>query len=611
MVRSLESLSQQNLSRLETVIQDHEQRLETIRGLLRLEGHLIELPIAWGLRHAETIAEHRVRAASSARASWRKLPLELWDRIFASYLLAIRHRSSQAAGMMQKPGRYGHTKQMDEEGLSLDLAAMNAPCLLRRVCSAWRQAVAASPSIWSNIVIDITSKKTPIGVIPFVSSSRASYICSRLEKVAFHHVPWSFSIYENNTAAKSSSDDLLPISSFFRRYASTIELVDRFKLYAYTFDAIHLENLHLPAVSSVVMVSCSNGSRSRYRAMPNTRITKAVLINSLELSTGNVPQILPWHQLTHLTVGGGDFSGENMRGVLQLCTSLRKACFFIDYILFSDTTPKWYDELPKDTTTLTCLEHLTILDRSDHDETFRLPLDNLIFPSLSTLRIFGSYIRDTPVAHYMQPFSGVTCLSLVVSSCEGSGHGGYEMAAIVDGCPRLVELVLYVEDDYPRFLSPLILHPNKPRARHLKRLTLLCNPSAFTNTQGFFWHLNTMLEILRDIVSSRTASSPPADTLPSSILELLILRITGQAAYPGAQRPQPHFQKEMVREVELKIAKTLEEFAGKEGLQLSLEVTDQVISDFAPFPSGKHWDHGAMDFIDDHWELTTSLAPPS
>ncbi|KAJ3519941.1 hypothetical protein NMY22_g12971 [Coprinellus aureogranulatus] len=116
--------------------------------------------------------------------------------------------------------------------------------------------------------------------------------------------------------------------------------------------------------------------------------------------------------------------------------------------------------------------------------------------------------------------------------------------------------------------------------------------------------VESILMGVRNLTASRRRLS--AFAVPA-ILERLIIRLT-DLEYPS-YTSEPIVEGEPARQhLKRRIETTLQPFVD-EGLQLSVEILPHKLKSFKPFPSGKHWDEGALDFIDEHWEYTTSMPP--
>ncbi|TEB25952.1 hypothetical protein FA13DRAFT_1737862 [Coprinellus micaceus] len=83
------------------------------------------------LSGAESLCRHRIMACRSILAPWRRLPLEIWDRIFAFFIGAAIDRFNN------EYGKLGTT----------------APGTLSRVCRVWQAVIQQTPSIWTDLTI--------------------------------------------------------------------------------------------------------------------------------------------------------------------------------------------------------------------------------------------------------------------------------------------------------------------------------------------------------------------------------------------------------------------------------------------------------------------------
>ena len=583
------------------------------------------------LLQAETIARYRIMACLSVGASWRKLPRELWDKVFVFYLdktqvqakrVVLRPRPEPGPGsylamylqaMRSVPSLAGLLPD-DRSGERVDQRVMNAPLPLLAVCHAWRAAVLSTPSIWSNVVIPSVATETAVGTVPFIASSDAARLMPRLRRITMNPVPWSLTIVEKPGPEPSQSTSgeglALPLSMVLFQSEVPFESIKFLKIIMDPSNSPYFHGqFNLDSTSSLVLWCNRKPSNDRLDRPPRVpNLKKGVFINAVNPSVGGLPSNIPWSQLTHLLVVG-NLNGKRIRDFLTLCSSLRRGAFQVeaDEDLESSDQP---DAPANAQPTLSSIEALDIVGPcvDDMGLHLRVPLD-ISFPALTRTRIFGRYESATQLPAYLQPFHSLTHLSLVVcGSSRWAVHsaGFYDIGDILDCCPLLVELVASLQGRLDAYLGSLVFNLESRRGRHLQVLALLCDLKLyFGSLQGGRIPFEPFLENARNIVASRrqpNASSDPA------LLQRFILRFTDDLTKDSSGLPFD--RRTSVDHLKRWLRNSLKPYVDA-GLQLSIESISQRLADFELLPRGRHWDEGAMDFVDEHWEFSASMPPPS
>ncbi|TEB25986.1 hypothetical protein FA13DRAFT_1124682 [Coprinellus micaceus] len=370
---------------------------------------------------------------------------------------------------------------------------------------------------------------------------------------------------------------------------------------------------NLDSTSSLVMCMWGHrkpkqGRLNRPPRVPNLK--KAVFINAVDLSAGELPSNIPWSQLTHLLVGG-QLNGKRIREFLTLCSSLRRGAFRVQ--AYGDQGPDRRNAPTGAQCTPSTIEVLDIIGPCEDDSSLHLraPLVNVSFPALTRTRIFGKYESATQLPRYLQPFRALTHLSLVVCGCSwwsAYSQGFYDVGAILNCCPLLVELVASVQGNLDSSFGSLVFNNEGSRGSHLQVLALLCDlgfslQSPSTSPPGQAFRFGSALENICNVVVSRrqrnTNASDPA------LLQRFILRFTDDPDFRGLGVDKKAIVANMKKSLE-----ALQPHVD-EGLQLSIESITQRLADFEPLSRGQHWDEGAMDFVDEYWEFSASMPPSS
>ncbi|KAJ3536561.1 hypothetical protein NMY22_g5990 [Coprinellus aureogranulatus] len=87
---SPQSPSVDDLEFIERISKDCARKLSAIEELLELEQMYPGSPLSRKLVEALPILQCRLAGCATVRSAWRKLPFELWDRIFTYYLAIVR-----------------------------------------------------------------------------------------------------------------------------------------------------------------------------------------------------------------------------------------------------------------------------------------------------------------------------------------------------------------------------------------------------------------------------------------------------------------------------------------------------------------------------------------
>lgn len=593
---SLNPLSQHNLQQVAAMFQHSKAQREMTRRLVQSEAQ-IQSPMLEGLKQAEAVARFRMQVCLNIGAAWRRLPLEIWDRIFTYYLFAIR------SGL---PGStFDDTNRM----------AMSAPGTLSLVSKFWRAVVLAVPSIWKDVTVPVFEHPSNDSS-PIVPIGRVESLLSRLNRI--YATPHSLSLTislpkpQIPTAASDVDDEestvsqpatqlvtdgipvhiilqCHPIVPVVERVCAFVPRDQRKEL------GTHLGPLKFSSASSLVIVGLGplGGADSavRFPAVKN-----AVLIDAIYGL--DIPTSFPWAQLTNLLLGD-NIGLKKMYSVLSMCTSLVRGSFWLH--------EEFHENAPTATpTTLHFLRELSIIQYKDvnperhsesqghHNLNLRpIPCPNLSFPALSELRVFGDDIS-------FGTFSNLTRLTAI------GAFFPYDLDTILDSCPSLVELFVSISlwDNFSSnsgtSVISLVYNPDRPRGKFLQVIALMCTAMSEHD-------INNAIRPLCTVVSSRTVRHGTlADTENLSPLKRLFVRYQADSeAYflsDGvlqflAERTSVAFQPFRTDRLEL-LCQSLTRFGGSHEYWPRLD-RDHI----------KHWEDGMMDILEENWQYTTRSRP--
>ena len=451
--------SPQAFQHVENISQDYRLKLGVIQWLVEAEPEHSSGLMMQKLRQTEEVACARVAACASIRATWRRLPLELWDQIFLHYLEASRDLSENTDLVLHSRHR----------------CPSSAPVTLAMVCKAWRAAVLATPSVWGNLALPMC---TMYGDEPSVKTSYTEQILARLDRLAASPRPRSLTLIQGASYADPYSrwayraQDVIPVSDLLNQHRAASS-IDNISVLGWT-ETMRTGDVELPSATSLVVVSGHHVGMVAPDLLPQLpRLTKAALTKVV--SKEYFPR-LPWPNLTHLFLGEGLLEDQQIRIVLQTCVSLRQACFGVADPVNSRQSPQWPSHPNTEDSTLSQLADLNILRNSGamgYRAALNMSLDsislgNLAFPSMVRLRIFsGKATIHIPKLH-----ASVKLTHLVL---VGAMKAPFDLDLVLEACPMLVELngPAINESNYRPHLNSLTYHSARPRGRHLEVIALI------------------------------------------------------------------------------------------------------------------------------------------
>ncbi|TEB25971.1 hypothetical protein FA13DRAFT_1124180 [Coprinellus micaceus] len=412
--KSLNPLSQAEMQQVVAVYHDSSRKHAILRALIQSEANR-QSPMLEGLQRAETTALLRMRVCLSIRSAWRRLPLELWDRIFAHYLDTIR------TGF---PGN---------DFSEINKMATLAPGTLSLVSNIWKAVIQATPSIWkdiavptidpppgcSQLLIPIRQMESMLGRLNRVvatphSLSLTISLTSKLDSKGWDSDGESEYYYDededdeesDNTKAagkrRKATEEGIPLQVLLHSHA-VIASAQRLHVSIpsnYRRETpVEVGMLKFSSVSSLVVVGPDIFPGNTDSALCFPAVQKAVLIGIT--GSESIPTYVPWAHLTHLLLGDGISLAETYR-VLGLCTSLVKGSFWMSEVLDGNHSLAVPSTVPH-------LTELALIRRKRDKRNFRShPLSdpplmsffNLSFPKLTQLPHIR---RQRLVLHVWQP----------------------------------------------------------------------------------------------------------------------------------------------------------------------------------------------------------------
>ncbi|KAJ3536564.1 hypothetical protein NMY22_g5989 [Coprinellus aureogranulatus] len=579
--RNLQPPSPTDLEYLEKIRKECIDGLSALQKLLGLEQSYPESPIAEELNEVKNVIRYRLYACASVVAAWRKLPLELWDQIFLHYLDGIR-----------------------------------------RAPRAWHAVVLASPSIWSDF--EIHGSVEPGSGYPLVNNLDTSNILSRVNRFAEWAAPWSLTI--SARYSPHLGGNTLPLSSLIQ-YHSSLYSVIRLSIIGPRL-AIRLGDLFLSSVASMlVQPTQQQPTHSFVDCFPHLpNLKRAVLIGVM--SDLYFPHSLPWAKLTHLFLGN-ELNTQEVQAILRICASLHEACFLL--LPHRRDAPWGHGNLGLGTSTLQHLTDLTIMRSNGGNTPMHLCFDHLSFPSLSSMKVFLG-LDISLAAVQLNSCAHLTHLTLV--GCQFLVGPGYHIGVILDACPLLEELVAPVQGYKEELYQQMTYDPGQPRGRHLRVLILLCagisdihlrmnDPyqismqlmlqyAPFDGVSSYSEPLSHCFPISRlaQLVRSRRTAGFDMDArleYPTQLRRFIFRFLENESGVKQLSIFFTQLRDELITSLQPFTATGLEssvEIVGKQGNGL----------EYCPLTEGsplRHWDQGAMDFLDSSsdWVYSTAMPP--
>ncbi|KAJ3533834.1 hypothetical protein NMY22_g7168 [Coprinellus aureogranulatus] len=446
----------------------------------------------------------------------------------------------------------------------------------------------------------------------------------RVNRFAERAAPWSLTISAGYLPHLGGNT--LPLSSLIQ-YHSSLYSVIRLSIIGPRL-AVRLGDLFLSSVASMLVQPTQQQPThcfvDCFPHLPNLK--RAVLVGVM--SDLYFPHNLPWAKLTHLFLGN-ELNTQEVQAILRICTSLHEACFLL--LPHRRDAPWGHGNLGVGTSTLQHLTDLTIMRSNGGNTPMHLRFDHLSFPSLSSMKVFLG-LDISLAAVQLNSCAHLTHLTLV--GCQFQVEPGYHIGAILDACPLLEELVAPVQGYKEELYQQLTYDPGQPRGRHLRVLILLCagisdihlrmnDPyqismqlmlqyAPFDGVSSYSEPLSHCFPISRlaQLVRSRRTAGFDMDArleYPTQLRRFIFRFLENESGVKQLSIFFTQLRDELITSLQPFTATGLEssvEIVGKQGNGL----------EYCPLTEGsplRHWDQGAMDFLDSSsdWVYSTAMPP--
>ncbi|KAJ3541882.1 hypothetical protein NMY22_g3711 [Coprinellus aureogranulatus] len=560
--QSMDDPLEEDLQRVEAVLRGYKTKLDAIRGLVAAEPYYVgssasRSPMIERLWCVESMAKHRVYACINVRAAWRRIPVELWDRIFSHVVDALRSQRNIRLNV-----------KTDASTLR-----MNAPAAISLVCKTWKAAVFATPSIWRDVIV--LAKEDTTKAQPVIRAEDADLILSRLDRLASNSQLWDLTVKVcDGSREEKVSGISLPL---LLRCHTALPFVERFSFTATRLSG-YLCGLSLPKVTSMVMVASRNTSFNENPLPHFPQLSKAVFVDLA--GQHELYRHLPYSQLTHLFLGK-IFDAPEMVVVLRQCPGLRYGGF---WLAGRASIGFGYGPLhppPPPVGVALAMPHLVeliIVNQFFPNMSFQ----GLTFPNLVKMKIYC----DVSLAEgQLRACPNITHLTLQGSRMLQLSSG---LRDVIRSCPFLTELTApWLQD-----VDSLVYDPKQINGQHLEILTLL-HPG-FTGSCVLVMTTRMTVETVRStlvsIADSRRKATQNNLAHPCATLKQLTLRLCEKIDMwdndSAFARMNLHTALRPHVETGLKLSIIDTESTELTGCPLSEE------SDF------EHWDFGLLDFLE-------------
>ncbi|EDR06335.1 uncharacterized protein LACBIDRAFT_329040 [Laccaria bicolor S238N-H82] len=441
--RSSYGLSDVDLNRIASYIEECTKNLACIEKQLAIE---LEIERPWpnhiraDLRLRKTTEIRRIRICRQIGAPIRRLPLEILGEIFTFCLPPVmtKHRARS-------------------------LCKREAPLLLCRVCSSWRNAAINTPHLWKELefrIPDPYGLSIPVDLVEkmkvWVGRARDLPVLLRLVLLTCRYIPAagaSVSLEETLSQEPLSSmcnlDISIPISS---------DLFPSFK------QADGFERLESLAVRTYSTLD-TTVDQSHLILLPGASMLRRVVLIDV-ISQRISSTLFPWSQLTHL-YAGHQLSIDLWYRVISYCVNLRVASFGIAGWW------SYYDILL--TTEPVLLPYLSILnimhDQFPDDSEF--PFSGLALPALRTLRILSSDactwsgLSDYSQLHFLREFALIGSFNISPTHIE-------DLCRLFEATPVLSSLQLSIQTPYDVLFAKLLPTASPSLLPNLENLEIHC-----------------------------------------------------------------------------------------------------------------------------------------
>ncbi|KAG5637049.1 hypothetical protein H0H81_006000 [Sphagnurus paluster] len=339
------------------------------------------------------------------------------------------------------------------------------PLALCSVCSAWREAALAYPTLWN-------------GLLP--RDPDASYVDDTYIDYGFSHSPTgtlSFSIYSPSQMHRINYDDYVRTTIVFRSISPFYRLLSDLDIHIHFLDSV-FPFLTLPSGSIPLLeeISLTVDHVRENIAIPPitvfqnaTRLSRIALIVPLDFLEGFLVELLPWSQLTHLELMN-PIELLLFVKVISQGKQLVDATFSLD-IYADDSEFGLITQLCKSSVQLAHLSairlHAFSQDMTDiHENLLQRIMSSLRLPALETLEFAGKDhampVKLNTIIPTISQHPLPSLRALVLSYLHANIS---ELTEVLSACPDLEELSLYLDTTTPvpvdpaRILQSLRQHP--------------------------------------------------------------------------------------------------------------------------------------------------------
>lgn len=434
-----------DLNRIASYIEECTKNLASIEQQLAIE---LEIERPWpnhiraDLRLRKATEIRRIKISRQIGVPIRQLPLEILGEIFTLCLppMMTKHRARS-------------------------LCRREAPLLLCRVCSFWRNAAINTPHLWKQLEFRIPD---PIGLsipVAFAEKMKVWLGRGRDLPVLLRLVLINEDTFPGAGACVSLEETLSqePLSSVCNLDISinassdlylSLKRADGFK----RLESLAIRSNNTPTADQIHLILFSGASMLR----------RAVLIDVLPQRTSST--LFPWGQLTHL-YAGDRLSVKLWYRLMSYCVNLRVASFGMT---------DWGDYNFRPAGEPVLLPHLSILNiMHDHGRNFdesQFPFSGLSLPALRTLRILSSDVTCTwsGLSDYSQ-LHFLRELALVGSFTISLPTHLEALCTLFAATPLLSSLQLSIQTLYDVLFANLLPTANPSLLPNLENLEIHCN----------------------------------------------------------------------------------------------------------------------------------------
>ncbi|EDR11174.1 uncharacterized protein LACBIDRAFT_293326 [Laccaria bicolor S238N-H82] len=449
-------LSDVDLNRIASYIEECTKNLASIERQLAIE---LEIERPWqnhtraDLRLRKTTEIRRIRICRQIGAPIRQLPLEILGEIFTLCLppMMTKHRARS-------------------------LCKREAPLVLCRVCSSWRNAAINTPHLWKELEF---RTPYPIGLSISVAKKmkvwvgRGGDLPVLLRLVLRNHYTF---LAARDTVSLEETLSQEPLSLVCNLDISIPTPAPLYPSFKRADGFKRLESLVMRSEN----VMDPTADQSHLMLFPGaSMLRRAVLINVLSPRISST--LFPWGQLTHL-YAGDHLSVELWYRVMSYCVNLRVASFGI--------VGWWSDYDFRPTGEPALLPHLSILNimhdqsRTVTSDESEFPFSGLSLPALRTLRIVSSDtgtwsgLSDYSQLHFLREFALIGTFTILPTHLQ-------DLCRLFRATPLLSSLQLSIQTPYDALFANLLPTASPSLLPNLENLEIHCKAWSRMDLEGF------------------------------------------------------------------------------------------------------------------------------